>query len=48
MDSYHNKTVIVTGAGAGMGREAACMFAGNGANVVVNSITQSAGETCAG
>lgn len=47
MNSYYNKTVIVTGAGAGMGREAARMFAGHGANVVVNSITSSAGETCA-
>lgn len=47
MDLYQNKTIIITGAGAGMGREAACMFAERGANVVVNSITQSAGETCA-
>ena len=47
MNTYQNKTVIITGAGAGMGSEAAFMFAENGANVVVNSITQSAGETCA-
>lgn len=42
---FHNKTVIVTGSGAGMGREAALLFAAEGANVVVNSRSASAGET---
>lgn len=41
-----NKTVILTGAGAGMGQEAAFLFASEGANVVVNSLSASAQKTC--
>lgn len=37
MFDFHDMTVIVTGSGAGMGREAAKLFASYGANVVVNS-----------
>ena len=37
MFDFKNMTVIVTGSGAGMGREAAKLFAAYGANVVVNS-----------
>ena len=37
MFDFHDMTVIVTGSGAGMGREAAKLFAAYGANVVVNS-----------
>ena len=37
MFDFSNMTVIVTGSGAGMGREAAKLFAKYGANVVVNS-----------
>ncbi|MBQ7785574.1 MAG: SDR family oxidoreductase [Clostridia bacterium] len=39
-------TVIVTGSGAGMGREAAKLFAKMGANVVVNSLSGSAQSAC--
>ena len=42
MFDFKNMTVIVTGSGAGMGREAAKLFAAYGANVVVNSRS----ETC--
>lgn len=35
---FSGKTVIVTGAGAGIGRAAAQVFAEHGANVVVNSL----------
>ena len=37
MFDFSNMTVIVTGSGAGMGREAAKLFAAFGANVVVNA-----------
>lgn len=43
---FSDKTVIVTGAGAGIGREAALLFAAQGANLVVNSLSRSAEETC--
>lgn len=46
MFDFRNMTVIVTGSGAGMGREAAKLFAQMGANVVVNSLSASAQETC--
>lgn len=36
---FSGKTVIVTGAGTGIGRAAAQVFAEHGANVVVNSLT---------
>ena len=39
---FVGKTVLVTGSGAGMGREAARAFAKRGANVVVNSQSDSA------
>jgi len=42
MFDFKNMTVIVTGSGAGMGREAAKIFAAYGANVVVNSTS----DTC--
>lgn len=42
MFDFKNMTVIVTGSGAGIGREAAKLFAAYGANVVVNSRS----ETC--
>lgn len=42
MFDFKEMTVIVTGSGAGMGREAAKLFAQYGANVVVNSRS----ETC--
>ncbi len=41
MFDFSNMTVIVTGSGAGMGREAAKLFAACGANVVVNSLSAS-------
>lgn len=45
---FSGKTVIVTGAGAGMGRAAALGFARLGASLVVNSISDSAAKVCAG
>jgi len=41
MFDFSDMTVIVTGSGAGMGREAAKLFAAYGANVVVNSLSDS-------
>ena len=41
MFDFKDMTVIVTGSGAGMGREAAKLFAAYGANVVVNSLSAS-------
>jgi len=38
---FQSKTVIVTGSGAGIGRSAAIAFARQGANVVVNSVSDS-------
>ena len=46
MFDFKDMTVIVTGSGAGMGREAAKLFAQMGANVVVNSLSASAQGTC--
>ncbi len=37
---FKDKTVIVTGAGAGLGRSYAIMFGKLGANVVVNDVSQ--------
>lgn len=42
------RTVIITGAGGGLGRAYALAFAAAGANVVVNDIRQSAAEDVAG
>lgn len=44
MFDFSNMTVIVTGSGAGMGREAAKLFAAYGANVVVNARSASCEE----
>jgi len=46
MFDFTNMTVIVTGSGAGMGREAAKLFAKLGASVVVNSLSDSAQSAC--
>lgn len=46
MFDFRDMTVIVTGSGAGMGREAAKLFAKYGANVVVNSLSDSAKGAC--
>lgn len=35
---YDGQTVVVTGAGGGLGREYAIFFASRGANVVVNDL----------
>lgn len=42
--SFQGKVVIITGAGVGIGRAAAVLFARNGAKVVVNSVTSANGE----
>ena len=38
---FKDKTVVITGSGAGIGKAAAIMFAREGANVVVNSMGNS-------
>lgn len=42
MKRFESKTVIITGAGAGMGRAAAVLFASEGANVVVVDLKEQA------
>lgn len=42
---FDGKTVIITGAGAGLGRAYAHMFARLGANVVVNDVSQKGANT---
>lgn len=39
-----NKVALITGAGSGLGREMALLFAAEGATVVVNDVDQEAGE----
>ena len=39
-----NKTAIVTGAGSGIGRAIALMYAREGANVVVSDISEKGGQ----
>lgn len=41
---FKNKTVIITGSGAGIGKATAIAFAREGANVVVNSVSESAAD----
>jgi len=41
MDSFQDKTAIITGAGSGIGFEIARAFAGRGGNVVINDIDES-------
>lgn len=43
---FAGKTVVITGAGAGMGKAAAYEFAKKGASLVVNSISDSAAKVC--
>ena len=43
---FSGKTVIVTGAGAGMGMASAWVFAKQGASLVVNSLSDSALKVC--
>jgi NAD(P)-dependent dehydrogenase (short-subunit alcohol dehydrogenase family) len=38
------KVALITGAGSGMGREAARLFAGEGARVVISDVVEEAGE----
>ena len=42
--TFQNKTVIITGSGAGIGRAAAVLFGEEGANVVVNATRKETGE----
>jgi NAD(P)-dependent dehydrogenase (short-subunit alcohol dehydrogenase family) len=41
------KVALITGAGSGMGREAARLFAGEGARVVISDVVEDAGEETA-
>lgn len=43
---FQNKRVIITGSGAGIGREAAVLFARGGAAVAVNSVSGSGKQVC--
>ena len=43
MDRLDGKVAIITGAGSGMGREAAILFAQEGAKVVVNDCATKTG-----
>lgn len=45
---FDGKTVIITGAGAGLGRAYAHMFARLGANVVVNDVSEKGANTVVG
>lgn len=41
---FKGKTVVITGAGAGLGRAYALMFAKLGANVVINDVSKEGAE----
>src|SRR6185437_9927375 len=43
-DYFHGKTIVITGAGSGIGRAAALIFAREGANVVCADINEAAVE----
>lgn len=45
MARFQDKSIIVTGAGSGIGRAAAQMFAGEGGSVLVADVTEGADET---
>ena len=45
---FGNKTVIITGAGAGLGRSYALMFAKLGANLVINDVSKENAEKVVG
>ena len=42
--NFTEKVVLVTGAGAGIGRESAILFAKHGAKVAVNSVGPTTGQ----
>jgi len=46
-DYFHNKTIVITGAGGGIGRATALIFAREGANVVVTDIDPEAARRVA-
>jgi NADPH:quinone reductase-like Zn-dependent oxidoreductase len=46
-DYFHGKTIVITGAGGGIGRAAALVFAREGANVVVTDIDAEAARRTA-
>ena len=44
---FEGKVILITGSGAGIGREAALAFARSGAKVIVNSVSKSGAQTLA-
>lgn len=46
--NFKNKVVLVTGAGGGIGRATALLFAGHGARVAVNEVNQQRAQETAG
>jgi 3-oxoacyl-[acyl-carrier protein] reductase len=47
-DYFHGKTIVITGAGSGIGRATALVFAREGANVVCADINEAAARETAG